>query len=104
MRDLFLSEGNTTFELAERRREVASKTLQLALATEEIVKMLNECDMMIKLWSDARAQYIDNPTDEHRDILEESQLLAIQARKDKMVGEAALVTLMKSTDGLGLCE
>ena len=101
---MFGTTGNTPFELAEQRRIQANKTLSLALATDEVVKLLNECDIILKTYWSIRDLYNDEPSEDNRELLEEALLLATQARKDQKLGEAALATLLRSTDDVGFFE
>tara|TARA_A100001391_G_C4925230_1_gene240230 strand:- start:73 stop:351 length:279 start_codon:yes stop_codon:yes gene_type:complete len=84
-------QGNTPFELAERRRQEGIARLEIAVNTQKIVDYIRECDEQIKYYIGLAA--IGESTSEER-------ALAREARKDKAEYEKALDALVKITCSL----
>ena len=95
MEDLMLTGGSTPFEVAAANRAIAHKQLTVMYATNELVKLIDECDVMLKMWQDEVAS--GNATHETR-------MLAVEALKDKRAAERALEQLMKSAEELGFSD
>ena len=81
-------QGNTPFELAERRREEGIARLQIAVSTQKIVDYIKECDNQINYYIGLAA--IGETTSEDR-------ALAREARKDKADYEKSLEALAHIT-------
>ena len=95
MEDLMLTGGNTPFEKAAARRQLAHKQLTVMYATDELVKLIAECDVMLAKWSEEAAAGRVNS---------ETRMLAAEALKDKRTAEAALDDLLKSAESLGFTD
>ena len=95
MEDLMLTGGSTPFEVAAARRLVAHKQLTVMYATNELVKLIQECNVMLQQWQEEVAT--GRATHETRSI-------AAEAMKDKRAAERALEELMKNADALGFSD
>ena len=100
MEDLMLTGGSTPFEIAAANREIAHKQLTVMYATDELVRLIAECDVMLQAYQDelTRWECYGGSFDE------EVRMLAAEATKDKRAAEAALEQLMKSAEELGFCD
>ena len=95
MEDMLLQGGSTPFEKAAAGRALAHKRLTVMYATDQLVKLISECDVMLDVWREEMAT---------GKVSEESTLLATEALKDKKTAEAALEELLKSAEELGFIE
>ena len=95
MEDLLLQGGNTPFERAAAGRAQAHKQITIMYATDQLVKLLDECNVMLNMWREEIAA---------GGASDETQMLAAEALKDKRAAEAALDELLKSAEALGLGE
>jgi len=85
------TQGNTPFEIAERRRQEAIAQLEIAISTQKIIDQIKECDTQINYYLGLTA--IAEPDEDER-------ALAREARKDKKTYEAALEVMIKLTHDL----
>ena len=95
MEDLMLTGGSTPFEVAAANRLIAHKRLTVMYATDELVKLIAECDVMLQQWQAEVAAGSVSP---------ETRMLAVEALKDKRSAERALEQLMKSAEELGFSD
>ncbi len=84
-------QGNTPFEIAERRRQEGTFILETAIATQRLVDHIKECDAQINYFIGLAA--IGAVTKDERE-------LAQIARKDKQTYEAGLEAIIKLTQDL----
>ena len=90
-----MSKGNTPFERAEARRLVAHKQLTVMYATDKLVKLIQECNVMLQQWQEEVA---------NGSATYETRTIAAEAMKDKRAAERALEELMKNADVLGFSD
>ena len=95
MEDLMLTGGSTPFEIAAANRATAHKRLTVMYATDELVKLIAECDVMLQQWQEEVAE---------GGVTHETRMIAAEALKDKRAAERALEELMKSAEELGFCD
>ena len=96
MEDLMLTGGSTPFEVAAANRAIAHKQLTVMYATDELVKLIAECDVMIDEWKDE--------VDRYGIASEDTRIIAAEALKDRRAAVAALEVLMKNADELGFSD
>ncbi len=95
MEDLMLTGGSTPFEIAAANRVTAHKRLTVMYATDELVKLIAECDVMLQQW---QAEVAEGR------VSHETRMIAAEALKDKRAAERALEQLVKSAEELGFCD
>ena len=95
MEDLMLTGGSTPFEVAAANRLIAHKQLTVMYATNELVKLIDECDVMLQQWQDEVAS---------GSATHETRMIAVEALKDKRAAERALDELLKSAESLGFSD
>ena len=88
---MYTTQGNTPFEIAERRRQEANFMLEAAIGTQKLVDQIKECDAQIGYFLGLAAI---------GEADEEERALAREARKDKKTYEAALEVIIKLTHDL----
>ncbi len=84
-------QGNTPFEIAERRRQTAGFLLEAAAGTQKLIDQIKECDKQINYFIGLAAI---------GEADEAERALAREARKDKKTYESALEVIMKITNDL----
>ncbi len=84
MNDIFKPTGATPFELAEARLASGQAQVKAAEALSELIKTLEECDIMINMWRDELQAGKVDP---------ETRMLAAQALKDRHVCHDAIEKL-----------
>ena len=82
---MYTTQGNTPFEIAERRRQEASFMIQAAIGTQKLVDQIKECDEQISYFLGLAA--IGKADEDER-------ALAREARKDKKAYEDALEVII----------
>ena len=95
MEDLMLTGGSTPFEVAATKRLLAHKQLTVMYATDELVRIINECDIMLDMWRKEVAT---------GQASKETRMIAAEAMKDKRAAEAALDKLLESAEELGFVD
>lgn len=96
--------GITPFELAEARRARGARLLTTGYATNKLITVLQECNIMIAEWKLAVARYSKNPTEANKIEMELQLDLATEALKEKKVAEAALEKVAELAEQLGMKE
>jgi hypothetical protein len=84
-------QGNTPFEIAERRRQTAGFILEAAVGTQKLIDQIEECNRQINYFIGLVAI---------GEADEEERALAREARKDKQTYESALEVIIKLTNEL----
>jgi hypothetical protein len=90
-----LTQGNTPFEIAERKRREANFMLEAAIGTQKLVDQIRECDVQINYFLGLTAI---------GEADEDERALAREARKDKKAYEAALDVIVRLTHELARIE
>ena len=98
------SQGTTPFEKAEAQRSRGDKRLMTGMATNRLVELLEEADIMINMYQNAASIYHSFPTETNRQVMEDTLELATEALKDKKSAEAALEEVAKMAEALGFQE
>ena len=88
-------QGNTPFEIAERRRQQGAFMIEAAIGTQKIIDQIRECDAQISYFIGLAA--IGEATAEERAI-------AREARKDKKSLESALEVITNLMNELARIE
>ena len=81
MSSLFKPTGNTPFEITEARLAQGQLQVKAAESLQELIRTLEECDIMINTWRD---QFMDGTVDAS------TRALAIQALKERHACQAAI--------------
>ena len=84
MENLFKPTGNTPFEIAEARMARGQAKVKAASALNELIKNVQECDIMIANW---REQLIQG------DVDPDTRDLATQALREKRICNEAIEKL-----------
>lgn len=84
-------QGNTPFEIAERRRQQGSFMIEAAIGTQKLLDQIKECDAQINYF--IGLSVLGKASAEERSIAREAQ-------KDKKQFEAALDIVIKLTHEL----
>jgi|TARA_R110001583_G_scaffold140978_4_gene293072 hypothetical protein len=98
------TQGTTPFEKAEAQRSRGDKRLITGIATNRLIKLLEEADIMIDMYKNAAGIYHSFPTETNRQVMEDTLELATEALKDKKSAEAALEEVAKMAEQLGFQE